>query len=254
MTGSQEEFSENDLHAYVDGQLDLARRSAFEARLAADPALAAAATAYARQNAALHAIYDPVLREPVPSLLRRPARPLRRLAAYAAAAVLLLAVGAAGGWQYAVSTMSQRMPPPGSFAERAAVAYATFAPEVRHPVEVAAQQQDHLTAWLSKRLGTSIKAPVLTDAGFALMGGRLLPDANSPAAQFMYEDGQGRRIALYLRVDDDKRQETAFRWAKQGNVTICYWLNGSIGYALAGELGRDDLLRVATVIYHQIEN
>ena len=44
----------------------------------------------------------------------------------------------------------------------ALVAYAVYAPEVRHPVEVAATQQEHLVQWLSKRLGRPLKVPDLT--------------------------------------------------------------------------------------------
>jgi anti-sigma factor RsiW len=252
MNPGEDGAGDHELHAYVDGHLDSQQRAAFEARLANDPAAAAAAAAYARQNAALRAVYDPILREPIPDLLRQRPRLRWRFAGYAAAAVFLLAVGAAGGWVSALGYASRHAAAPMGFAERAALAYTTFAPEVRHPVEVAALQQDHLVAWLSKRLGVPIRAPVLADDGFTLMGGRLLPDAASPAAQFMYEDGKGRRIALYLRVDALQNRETAFRWTNEGNVTICYWIDGPIGYALAGELGREELLRIANTVYHQI--
>ncbi len=47
-------------------------------------------------------------------------------------------------------------------------------PEVRHPVEVTAAQQDHLVQWLSKRVGRPLKVPVLAAEGYELVGGRLL--------------------------------------------------------------------------------
>lgn len=78
-----------------------------------------------------------------------------------------------------------------SRARRAALAHAVYAPEVRHPVEVAAVEKAHLAAWLSKRLEAEVRAPDLGGAGFALLGGRLLPGealsgaASLPAAQFM---------------------------------------------------------------------
>ena len=59
-------ISEDDLHACVDDRLDLERRRAVEAELAQSPEDAARAAAYREQNAALHALYDPVLGEPVP--------------------------------------------------------------------------------------------------------------------------------------------------------------------------------------------
>lgn len=48
---------------------------------------------------------------------------------------------------------------PAQFACIAAVAYAVYSPEKRHPVEVGADQEQHLVNWLSKRLGAILKAP-----------------------------------------------------------------------------------------------
>ena len=55
-----------------------------------------------------------------------------------------------------------------------------------HPVEVGADDEQHLVNWLSKRLGVKVRAPKLDDAGMSLVGGRLLPGENGPVAQFMY--------------------------------------------------------------------
>ena len=64
----------------------------------------------------------------------------------------------------------------------AIAAHRTFSVEVRHPVEVDAGQEPHLVQWLSKRLGHQLIVPDLTVAGFRLMGGRLLPAEDGPAA------------------------------------------------------------------------
>ena len=219
MSEAEDSKLDADLHAYVDGQLGPAERTAMAERMAADPELARRAAAYAKQNAALHAMFDSVLREAVPPALKRP--PKSRwpvILTQAAAAMLLVLLGGAGGWGYA--QMAQDANAARGVAERAAVAYSTFAPEVRHPVEVVAAQQDHLVAWLSKRLGTQVKAPVLTSAGFSLVGGRLLPDSTIPAAQFMYEDKQGRRLTLYVRIDRRHIEKTAFRWTTLTGVEV----------------------------------
>ncbi|HYM32024.1 MAG TPA: anti-sigma factor [Candidatus Cybelea sp.] len=257
MSRAPERFDENDVHAFVDGQMEPERRAAFEKRLAADPALAHLVAAYQRQNAALHAVFDPVLGEPVPAALRRrPPGRWRVFAARAAAAIVLVAIGAGGGWLAGRTSMPVTSPATASleFAERAAAAHAVFAPEVRHPVEVAAPQEDHLVAWLSKRLGANVKAPALGEAGFTLVGGRLLPDESSPAAQFMYEDRQGRRVTLYMRTNPSGRHETAFRWVTAQGVTVCYWIDGTFGYAIAGDnVSREEIEHIATVVYRQLE-
>ncbi len=246
-----------DINAYVDGELPDERRAEVVAWIAANSDAASTVAAYRAQRQALKDALEPILREPVPARLlaatQRQRRPFQNWARQAAAAVLLLAIGSGAGWYAA----NQRRPVAPTaeergFGERAAVAHFVYAPEVRHPVEVTADDQAHLVAWLSKRLGTKLKAPVLVPAGFELVGGRLLPDAHSPAAQFMYQDAQGRRITLYVRVDDAHISETAFRWIKEGQVEVCFWMDGTVGYALAGELERKDIYRLAKLVYQQI--
>jgi anti-sigma factor RsiW len=119
-------------------------------------------------------------------------------------------------------------------------------------VEVTVDDQPHLVYWLSKRVGTRLKLPVLTAVGFELMGGRLLPDTAGPLAQLMYQDAQGRRITFYVRNESEQGRDSAFRWVKEGNVEVCFWVDGHVGYAVAGEFERRELYRLANAIYQQI--
>lgn len=243
-------ISEHDLHAYADGELDPARTADVEAHLAADHEAAQRVAAWRRQNEALHALFDPVLAEPVPQRLLEPPRarpPLLRMAAV----VAWLVVGGAAGW--ALRGMGPApVPHAVPLARQAAVAHAVYVPEVKHPVEVGADQEQHLVAWLSKRLGAQVKAPHLNELGYSLVGGRLLPAAEGPAAQFMYQDAEGRRVTLYVRTDARDNQETAFRYARESGVSVFYWVEGSLGYALSADLEKGELLRVAQAVYHQL--
>lgn len=206
---------------------------------------------------ALHQLYDPVLDEPVPAQMRGRALPRRRWPAAAIAASGLfvgLAAGVLAGWQLHVWRAS--VPPQvevPSFVKRAAVAHAVYSPEVRHPVEVGADQEQHLVAWLSKRLGAQVRAPKLEPMGYSLVGGRLLPGENGPVAHFMYQTEKGRRITLYVRTDAAENRETAFRYAAEGNVKVFYWIDRKLGYALSSaDLSREDLIKVATAVYQQL--
>jgi anti-sigma factor RsiW len=203
---------------------------------------------------ALHQVYDRVLEEPVPERLRA-RRGRWRPAAIAAAWVALgVAIGGIAGWQLNAVRMdvAQKAEVPG-FVRRAAVAHAVYSPEVRHPVEVGADQEEHLVAWLSKRLGAPLRAPHLDDAGYFLVGGRLLPGENGPVAHFMYQSKQGTRFTLYIRASAPGNQETAFRYAAEGNVKVFYWIDRKLGYALSsGDIATDDLLKVANTVYQQL--
>ena len=125
-----------------------------------------------------------------------------------------------------------------------------FSVEVRHPVEVDAGQEAHLIQWLSKRLGRQLVAPDLAAAGFQLMGGRLLPAEDGPAAQFMYENGDRERLTLYLRAGVGG--ETAFRYHEEGGVGAFYWSDEGFGYAIAAKADRGLLLHIAELVYQQI--
>jgi anti-sigma factor RsiW len=245
-------ITEIELQAYVDGRLSPARQAEVEAYLAEHAEARARVAAYCWQNEALHAQFDAVLDEPVPARLaqrtqRRP-RPLLRWAAVLASFV----IGGAVGWTVHGIGGAGRPAPMRIFAHEAAQAYLVYAPEVRHPVEVGANQEAHLVAWLSKRLGVKLTVPDLQAVGYHLMGGRLLPGNKGPVAQFMYQDADGQRLTLYVSNGSQYRRETAFRFMRQGNVRVFYWIDERCGYALSGEISREQLLRVATAIYHQI--
>jgi anti-sigma factor RsiW len=255
---SETPITEADLQAYADGRLDESRRLAVEAWVAARPEEVERIADYRRLADALRGAYDPVLAEPLPERLSqalRPARQFRRYAAVAAWLVLGIAVGLVAGWQLHDSRSPAA--PVGDagalMAHRAAIAHATYSPEVRHPVEVGADQEAHLVAWLSKRLGAPLRAPKLESVGYSLIGGRLLPGESGPVAHFMYQCNQGTRVTLYVRTEAASNQETAFRYAKDGNVRVFYWIDRKLGYALSsGDISKDDLFKVANAVYRQL--
>ena len=247
--------SEAELHAYADGRLEPARRSAVEAWLAARPEEAERIADYRRLSDALRVAYDPLLAEPVPQRLVRVRRSWKRYAMAAGWAVLGVLVGLFAGWKL---HDAQPGPAPSAdlgavMARRAAMAHATYSPEVRHPVEVGADQEAHLVAWLSKRLGAPVRAPKLDDVGYSLVGGRLLPGDNGPVAHFMYQCTQGTRVTLYVRTEAAHNRETAFRYAKEGNVRVFYWVDRKLGYALSSaDISKDDLFKIANSVYLQL--
>ena len=165
----------------------------------------------------------------------------------------LIVLGGIGGWAAREFTGPPSSSSQGAVASvitaDAIAAYRTFSVEVRHPVEVDAGQEAHLVQWLSKRLGRQLIVPDLAAAGFQLMGGRLLPAEDGPAAQFMYEDKTGERLTLYLR--SGVGGETAFRYHKEGSIGAFYWSDEGFGYAIAANADRDLLLRIAELVYQQ---
>ena len=239
---------EAELHTYIDGALSEGARAEIEAWLASHPEDAERLRAYAEQNALLRSLYNPVLDEPVPAALLA-VRPhaWRRYAA--AAAIFALGIGL--GWIVRGMFNTPQMPPV-SLARLAATAHVVYSPEVRHPVEVPAGEEEHLVNWLSKRLGTTLKAPKLAPLGYELVGGRLLSGPQGPVAQFMYQDTRGQRLTLYVSRQRGEPRDTAFRFSQEDRVSVFYWVDGNFGYALSGEIRKEQLLQVAEVVYKQL--
>jgi anti-sigma factor RsiW len=251
MTAQNATLIETDVHAYVDDRLPEPRRREMESFLANHPQEQARIMAYQEQSKLLHAYFDPVLAEPIPEHWRILTGRRRFSAKPFAAAVAWIMVGGLLGWvlrsQTAVTSARDV-----DFARQAALAHAVYTPEVRHPVEVSAEQEEHLIRWLSKRLGNTLKVPHLLDLGYELIGGRLLPGDKGPVAQFMYQEASGKRLTLYIRTDPGSERETAFRYSQQGKVAVFYWLDRRLSYALSGEMPKDDLLRIANTIYQRL--
>jgi anti-sigma factor RsiW len=249
---SDSRSSERDLHAYLDGELSDARRPEVEAYIAANPDEALRLAEYRRNDDTLRARFEPVLHEPLPVYrFAKESAGAHRVWRYVAALVWL-GVGGVIGWHLnGVQGGDPAWDAP-QWTRRALVAHVVYAPEVRHPVEVGADQEAHLAAWLSKRLGVQLRVPHLNSVGYALVGGRLLPGDQGPVAQFMYEDGRGQRLTLYVRQNRERYNETAFRFAQDGGVRVFYWIDRGLGYALSGEISKEDLLRTATAVYQQL--
>lgn len=244
-------ITEDELQAYVDGRLPAERAAAVEQHLAQNETDAQRVAGYRSQGRWLHEAYDRLLEEQLPLNLRNGGRRKAvRWPQYAAAAMLMVVSGVAG-WFLHVQSVEEHARTV-QLARIAAVAHAVYSPEKRHPVEVGADQEAHLTQWLSKRLGASLKVPHLDQQGYALVGGRLLASERGPAAQFMYQDKQGARLTLYVRADSAMSTPMPFRFSREKDVGVLYWIDGRLGYALSGEVEREVLMRVAEVVHRQV--
>lgn len=262
------------LSAWLDGELAEPDRLAVEAWLRDHPDDAARVRAWATDRDALRARFEPTLDEPVPEALRRTAlyggrRPTRAAGGawhVARAAGLVaggIALGALLAWQLKPDAPTVASTAAGAprWTQRAAVAHAVYVTEVRHPVEVDTRlgapdeqraQQEHLARWLSKRLGMPVRLFDLREHGFELVGGRLLPDIAGPSAQLMYQNAGGQRVTFYLRRPEPGTH-TAFRFQREGELDMFYWAEEGFGCALVGKLPRERLLALAEAAYKQIE-
>ena len=243
---------EEEFHLYVDNELAPDRRAAVEAWLAGHPDDAARVAAWRAQAEAIRARFGAVANEPVPARLavERIVRKQRSWVAIAAAAtVAAFAIGGLTGWMGRGATAA-----PTAFellTDDAVSAHKLYVAEVRHPFEVAAGE-DHLLPWLSRRIGVSIRAPDLASFGLKLLGGRLLPGPESPAAQFMYESSTGERFTFFCgRLNEP---QSAFRYGAGDKFASVRWVESDLGFVLSGPADHDRLGQMAQSAYRQLEN
>lgn len=248
--------TEDELHAYLDGELPADRHNAVEAWLTAHPEDAAKVAAWRAQADAIRARYGAVAAEPVPQrlaldrLARNGGRRWLGMAAVAALAAFI--VGGAVGWMArgASAAAPSRFE---LFTNDAIEAYKLYVVEVRHPVEVPGTERAHLVQWLSKRLGYKLQAPDFDQINLKLVGGRLLPGpAGDPTAFFMYEGPSGERFTLYCARS--AAPETAMRYREESGVAAIYWGDRHVSYVMSGPPDRERLLGLAKRAYDQIDS
>ncbi len=258
MTVDNTPVTHDELHALVDGELPADRQEAVSAWLATHPEDAALVAAWRAQAETIRARYGAAAAEPIPerlaldNVIRNSARSgWRNIAAAAAiAAIMAGSVGGIAGWMARGASASAPTSFE-SFTNDALAAHRLYIGEVRHPIEVRAAEA-HLLPWLSRRLGTNVRAPDLSSFDLTLLGGRLLPGMNGPAALFMYESGSGERFTLYsskLALD-----RSGLRYNANEQFAAIHWIEGGYGYVVSGPIDKPRLKAIARASYEQMEN
>jgi len=258
MSDAEKPVTADELHAYADAQLSAEDAGRVEMWLKNHPDDEAKVRDWQAQSRDIQRMFA-AYRRSLPGdveLLKTPRQPeghswIRRSALVAAGLCLFVAGVATGHY-----LPSRRAPQPpvqdAALHDEASSAFLIYTSEVRHPVEVRANEKDHLVTWLGKRLGHKLAAPDLTGLGFDLVGGRLLPVNGKAGALLMYEDAAGKRLTIMVG-QSDKDAITSFRFAANGPVETFYWIDDKLSYAVTGEIPRDLLRRVADTCYQQFD-
>jgi len=255
VTEPERPIGEDDLHAYVDHQLDVSRRAAVERHLETHPHDAHRVASFQAQREALRAAFAARGTDPLPPALDLSriigARLRRRWPPWllAASVALALCAAAGGGW----FLHAPRAPDRTALAvdllkQEALTSHLVYADDPRHPVEMSAAEQPHLRQWLSNRLDRRVVPANLSALGFELIGGRLLAtEHGAAAALLMYQDSHGDRLSLLLRpMARDLHAPRSDM--SQGPLKGCAWIDNGLGYAVVAAMPDSELDRVADTV------
>jgi anti-sigma factor RsiW len=213
------------LHAYLDGELDAARRVAFEEHLLVCPACARELEA---QQAIQTALRDGGLRYRPPAGLEgrvraglraagdRP-RLLRRSVPWLAAAAVLVGAGLAGWglWlAHNAPTLEDRV------ALAVTDAHARSLQADTHLVDKLSDNRHQVGPWFPEKVGFRPPVPDLKGQDFELVGGRQDYLDRRPVAAVVYR----RRLHfINLFVWPEDGGETPVRTASQRGYHLCHW-------------------------------
>jgi anti-sigma factor RsiW len=243
---------EEDLHAYVDNQLDPDRRAEVARRLAEDPVVSERVAAYRKQREELRAALADLPFAGVPPHLDLQGLIAARLAQRrtvwrsAAAVVLAFGVGGTGGW----FLHREVAPAPSTvtvLVREALANHVVYTADRRRPTELGAEQRDDLARWVSNRLNRQVAPPDLSDAGFRYIGGRLAATPEGPAGMFMYQNEKSVRLTVFVRPIAGVRNVPISR-VGDASLGGCAWIDKGVGYTVVAPVPEEELERIA----HQV--
>ena len=239
---------EDELHAYLDGELPDARRAIVEAYLHEHPSEARRLDAYRADGAAIARFFSRAPELPVAQ--RTPARFWRRAGPVrAAAAVLIVAGTIAAGWIWLWQDRRDEALW-ARFGAEALTAYLSLNRGDSQPTMSASLRE--VAEFFSAKLKTPIRLHEPADRSYALVGSEFLTGAQGRVAQLVFRSLEGALVTMYFEPWPRKKGAPFRPVAGQSNVTTLVWVDDEIGCAVTGALPRDELERVGRTLYAEL--
>lgn len=250
--------TEQDLHAYLDDQLDAERRQWVAAWLQANPERAAELEAWRRDAQHLRARYANPEQWPAnpaldPAAIRRRQRAgQRRWLATAAMLIMALGIGLSGGWTMRDMTTPDSPPPMADAVQayRLFTADASFdghdaidedpivdasdATATTAPAS-ASHGREQIARLFQAHFSDGIMPPDLSAAGLEMTDARLLSTDQGPAAMVVYRDRSGRQMMMYIRPPGAGHHMLAPGKRVDGKLMAQYWSKGNYNYAIVSQ-------------------
>lgn len=225
---------QEEIQAFVDGELDREAMAAFAAKVTASPSLASEVARLRTDKLLLKSVYGPLAYEPIPERLRAPFarhrarhRRLQFSAAAALAAGLALAVWFGPGlWG-------------GDVLVKEALTVRNGGGAITRQVALSDGERD---SQVSAALSIPVKVPDLERWGYKLTAIAVY----GQAAQLSYQDAAGKLFTMYLRKSLGADR---FDLHQEGKTEICVWQNAELAVAMVGEMGAKEMLKLASSSY-----
>jgi anti-sigma factor RsiW len=243
-------LTDEDLSAFIDGELDETRDIAVAAAIAASPELSERVERLILDKDLIARVYGPLIEQPVPEKLRqmvtghRPApAPAHAARRFLPAAMALAAAIVAAVIIYPKISGVEADP---LIAEALAVRAGEVHAERRYAdADISAEAaRDGL---VQAALAAPVKVPNLEKAGFKLVGISAYPDKGGhKALQLSYRNRDGTLFTMYMRQTAGGDR---FELSRHDNMQVCVWQNDDLSVVMLGEMPAHEMLKVATATY-----
>jgi anti-sigma factor RsiW len=234
-------IADEELHAFIDGELTPERAAAVQAALAAEPALAARVASWQADKSALRALFGPVAERPLPSAWRTriarhsaPRRPAYWRMGIAAGVVLALLGGGGALLLRGGDTV---------LADAQAARDGTM-PATR---VITALAQSGADATLQATLGLPVRAPDLRKFGYHLVA---VDFYRGPAAGLVYRNAQSADLTIYVRKSAG---DARFDLLRRGKLRVCVWQDEVVSAVMTGDMSAGEMMRVASAAYSSLD-
>jgi anti-sigma factor RsiW len=234
---------EEELHAFIDGELPAARAAAVREMLQRDPVQAARVAAFRADKELLAAMLRPVAVAPLPEawtrrVLQHPRAAVspRRWRMAAAAALVLAAIG---GTAFLLRPQSDSL-----LAEAEAAHDGKLVP-VETLTGAALPVVGARDAALEATTGLKLHAPDLSRFGYRLVSLALF-DRSHRAASLVYRNAAGADVTIYVRRSNGTAR---FELLHYGILRECIWQDDVVGTVILARMSAGEMGRVASKAY-----
>ncbi|MDB5397761.1 MAG: hypothetical protein JWM91_5267 [Rhodospirillales bacterium] len=246
-------LTDEELHAFIDGELDDASARSVAAAVAASAELTALVDHYRADKALIAGIYGPLIDRPVPLAMMRPlgrekstarVRIIARITS-AAAAIAAMIVVAWFGYPMINGAVTDPL-----VAEAVAVRQG----KVQADREIDSSQvmtSDARNRLAETILAVPVRVPNLEKSGYVLASIAVYPDhGNRHSLQLSYRGRNGALFTMYLRPIAGADR---FALSRRGEMQVCVWQNDKMSVVMLGEISAREMLRVATSTYADLD-
>jgi anti-sigma factor RsiW len=256
--GGKRSLRDEDLVAYLDGELAPADRAQIEQQAATDERVAARLAALRGQPADLRQAFAPLLLE-APTLRLRDmldaldvAGPRRRAVSgtkywtrrelLAASVALLMAGGLA---DHALGTVSRALLPqdPGHWRDIVAGYVRLYTPETLSDIPNNPSLRAHELAEVGSMIGLRLDPAAVGLPGSVLKSAQILQYDATPLAEINYLDGNGAPLALCIIPSGQPAKGP--RLELRRGLNVAFWNDGHHGFMVIGRQPPADLAKLA---------